>query len=90
MNDNMTVTVLFVDPDEGWRYGFPKIVPEWLKPEDLSAWIYRQGYPRTTKDGDLHEPVYRLWYKNVSHSDLPSDYYKENASHAININDSIC
>lgn len=35
---------LWVDVPSGWRYGFPKL----YDPEhdgDMSAWIYRNGYP---------------------------------------------
>lgn len=76
------ITVLVVDPPEGWRYGFPKIVPEWLKPEDMDAWIVQQGYPRSVRDNGHHELIFRLWYKEVPQSDLPPDYYEENITDA--------
>ena len=35
---------LWVDPSEGWRWGFPKIwEPE--KDGNVSAWLIRNGYP---------------------------------------------
>lgn len=79
------ITVLVVDPPEGWRFGFPKIVPEWLKPEDMDAWIVQQGYPRVIRDTGCSELIYKLWYREVSLTDLPSDYYEENNTNANSI-----
>jgi hypothetical protein len=38
---------LVIDPPEGWRYGFPKIIPEGVfKNETLfRIWLSDQGYP---------------------------------------------
>jgi hypothetical protein len=33
-----------VDPPEGWKYGFPKELPD-PPPEDLNAWLVSKGYP---------------------------------------------
>jgi hypothetical protein len=81
-SQQQTVTVLLVDVPDGWRYGFPKIVPEWLKPEQMDAWIVEQGYPRSVRDSSCPELIYRFWYKNMPCSDLPYDYYEENPPHA--------
>ena len=35
---------LYVDPPEGWRYGFPKAVPK-DREADIMAWIIKEGYP---------------------------------------------
>ena len=78
MDDQQSIMVLVVDPPEGWRFGFPKIVPEWLKPEDMDAWIVQQGYPRSIRDSHS-ELTFRLWYKEVPQSDLPPNYYEENS-----------
>lgn len=37
--------VTVVDPPSGWRYGFPKVVPEDRK-NDLVEWLVEVGYPR--------------------------------------------
>jgi len=35
---------LYVDPPEGWRYGFPKAVPkEWET--QIFTWLLKEGYP---------------------------------------------
>jgi len=37
--------VTMVDPDEGWKYGFPKVLPEELKGKDITTWLVSEGYP---------------------------------------------
>ena len=41
-----------VDPDEGWRYGFPKPAPENIGEEDfdLYGWLVSEGYPQEKID----------------------------------------
>lgn len=34
--------VTMIDPPEGWRYGFPKPIPDGV---DLAEWLYGEGYP---------------------------------------------
>lgn len=77
MAEQQAVSVLLVDVPDGWKYGFPKIVPERIKPEDLDAWIVDQGYPRNVRDDGCEELTYRFWYKDVLYSELPKDYYEE-------------
>ena len=43
-----------IDPPSGWRYGFPKEMPEDLKPEDINEWLVLNGYPKEMID-DLGE-----------------------------------
>lgn len=51
--------ILYVDPPEGWRYGFPKAVPK-DREADLLNWIVEQGYPKPEWDkGD--RIVLRCW-----------------------------
>lgn len=33
-----------IDPPEGWKYGFPKELPEDV--ENVREWLVEQGYPR--------------------------------------------
>jgi hypothetical protein len=35
--------IKYIDPPEGWKYGFPKPMPE--SPVDLSEWLFGEGYP---------------------------------------------
>jgi hypothetical protein len=40
----MTNKVLMIDPPSGWKYGFPKVMPD-PRPEDTRAWLIANGYP---------------------------------------------
>ena len=43
----MTKKELVIDPPNGWKYGFPKIMPQELvgTTEGLSEWLVANGYP---------------------------------------------
>ena len=44
----MTVRI-WIDPPNGWRYGFPKVIPVQTKAngEDaIKAWLLNNGYPQ--------------------------------------------
>ena len=50
---------VYVDPPEGWKYGFPKIMPAGTS--DMNAWLVNEGYPEgnLSRYGDnLH---CRIW-----------------------------
>lgn len=36
-----------IDPPEGWRYGFPKVLDWDSEQESFSNWLVRNGYPET-------------------------------------------
>lgn len=36
---------LMIDPPEGWRYGFPKIIPKEHQHRTLE-WLVENGYPK--------------------------------------------
>lgn len=36
--------IKYIDPPEGWRYGFPKEIPEDV--DDTKAWLIANGYPK--------------------------------------------
>jgi hypothetical protein len=51
---------LVIDPPSGWRYGFPKVIPD-PKPEDMTEWLVENGYPRAEID-KMGEHFYcRYW-----------------------------
>jgi hypothetical protein len=58
--------MMVVDPPEGWRYGFPKPVPEgYMKMswEDKKDWYVEQGYP-AEKIEELGNFFYvSMWYR---------------------------
>ena len=40
--------ITYIDPPEGWKYGFPRLLPECVKGSGaaLATWLEEQGYPR--------------------------------------------
>ena len=56
-----------IDPPGGWKYGFPKPLPE-PRPEpwNLTLWILSEGYPETelAKYGDFF-PYLRTWEQEI-------------------------
>lgn len=51
-----------IDPPSGWKYGFPKPIPEDRR-YDALTWLVEQGYPQSEID-DLGEHFYyRCWEK---------------------------
>lgn len=59
---------IWVDPPEGWRYGFPAIYdPE--KDGQMSDWIVRKGYPLVTIKAYGKSWAVRCWPVEVKPSD---------------------
>lgn len=55
----MKNSVMMIDPPSGWRYGFPKQVPDNLREMDSSAlgkWLVDNGYPQSEVDRYLTNP----------------------------------
>ena len=49
-----------IDPPSGWKYGFPKPIPEDRRYDSLT-WLVEQGYPQSEIDA-LGEHFYcRYW-----------------------------
>jgi hypothetical protein len=57
----MTSKTLMIDPPSGWRFGFPKPVPEHFFSEgfDLGGWLIECGYP--VADVPLATKYSRYW-----------------------------
>jgi len=49
-----------IDPPSGWRYGFPRAMPEDVT--DFRQWLIDVGYPE--KDVDFAMQYSRFWYEN--------------------------
>jgi len=50
----------YIDPPSGWKYGFPKVVPESVvTPDDFRKWFLISGYPE--KDLDMAMKYSRSW-----------------------------
>jgi hypothetical protein len=57
--------VKMIDPPSGWKYGFPKPIPENIT--DLDSWLIENGYPKEIID-ELGEYFFcRYW--NVEDSE---------------------
>jgi len=41
--------IIIIDPPAGWRYGFPKPIPEERR-KDVNKWLVEQGYPQRIID----------------------------------------
>ena len=51
---------LIIDPPVGWKYGFPKPIPEDRRQDSL-VWLVEQGYPQSLID-ELGEHFFcRYW-----------------------------
>jgi hypothetical protein len=57
--------VTIYDPPSGWKYGFPKPIPEPVQngKKDFKQWILDQGYPE--KDIDLALKYGRYWEEYI-------------------------
>lgn len=47
----------YIDPPSGWKYGFPKVLPDDVK--DIRTWLIENGYPE--KDVDFALNHCRQW-----------------------------
>lgn len=59
--------VMMIDPDEGWRYGFPKAMPDGVG--NTYGWLVENGYPKERIDyfenSKLGYLPTRVWYEEV-------------------------
>lgn len=53
-----------IDPPSGWKYGFPKRIPEDRRYDSLT-WLVEQGYPQELID-ELGEHFYCRYYEQES------------------------
>jgi hypothetical protein len=59
----MKKIVTMCDPPSGWRYGFPKVVPEGI--ENLNEWLVSEGYPQKEIDSYGQYFYTRSWYEEI-------------------------
>jgi hypothetical protein len=55
-------SITIIDPPSGWKYGFPKPIPE-DRIEDVLVWLVEQGYPQSEIDGlgEIFTNCCRYW-----------------------------
>lgn len=60
--------ITFIDPPEGWKYGFPKPI-ETKENIDIKQWLVNNGYPKKVMDEYGNSFHYRMWTKDLTHLD---------------------
>lgn len=50
-----------IDPPEGWKYGFPKEIPEHV--DNTVCWLIQNGYPETKIKALGDSFFVRGWYE---------------------------
>ena len=65
----MKITI--IDPPSGWKYGFPKPIPEDRK-KDSMVWLVEQGYPQEEIDSLGEYFFCRYWEmdENENNNDI--------------------
>jgi hypothetical protein len=51
----------YIDPPAGWRYGFPKVLPDNV--QDINAWLVSEGYPQDIIDTFPDGVPCNQWYE---------------------------
>jgi len=59
VTDRKPELVTLIDPPSGWKYGFPKALPD-PRPADIEQWIRDEGYPQSEIDRGMLNYV-RCW-----------------------------
>lgn len=59
----MKKTVRMIDPPSGWKYGFPKVLPEGV--EDAMVWLLENGYPQAEVDACGKHFYCRHWNEEI-------------------------
>jgi len=55
--------LIYIDPIEGWKYGFPKAIPEDKLKDigNIKDWLLEEGYPKSVMDSCGAHFFYRTW-----------------------------
>lgn len=64
----MYSTKLICDPPSGWKYGFPKQVPDDIRDGDESTfiqWLVQSGYPKSIIDSLGKHFFLRFWEEPI-------------------------
>jgi hypothetical protein len=59
VTDRKPELVTLIDPPSGWKYGFPKALPD-PRPTDMEQWFRDEGYPQSEIDLGMLNYV-RCW-----------------------------
>lgn len=61
--------VTICDPPSGWKYGFPKAIPEGLEGESFYNWLDSCGYPKNVRESFGDTFFCRFWEQEVDDSE---------------------
>jgi hypothetical protein len=50
-----------IDPPSGWRFGFPKAIPDDVEFGNYIKWMVENGYPQSEVDKYGEYFIYRIW-----------------------------
>lgn len=64
----MTTLIKMIDPPGGWKYGFPKQIPDDVK--DVIKWLVEQGYPQKEIDSFGEHFYCRYWYRDENEDEV--------------------
>jgi hypothetical protein len=64
--------VKIIDPPSGWKYGFPKALPN-PEPEDVRVWLVSEGYPQSEIDRHGYAFCCRFWEEEIDDQSMGSD-----------------
>jgi len=59
----MKKMVRYIDPPAGWKYGFPKILPDDVV--DVNKWFVENGYPQAEMDRFGDRFYCGQWFEEV-------------------------
>jgi len=61
----MKAKITMIDPPEGWKFGFPKPIPQYVMGgRHFIKWLLEQGYPALYIDKGYHKYC-RYWQQEV-------------------------
>jgi len=60
----MKKMITYIDPPSGWKYGFPKVLPEEAK-RRVREWLVEEGYPAREIESYGEYFYCRYWSKEV-------------------------
>lgn len=64
--------VKMIDPPSGWKYGFPKALPN-PEPENFHDWLASEGYPQHVIDAFGDHFYCRFWEEEIDDQSMGSD-----------------
>ena len=57
---------VYIDPPSGWKYGFPKPIPEEVRLDNrVIEWLVSEGYPQAEIDACGDRFYCRYWEEDI-------------------------